>query len=97
MDERYVGIDLHRRRSVIHVMDGEGNKLSGCRIDNTPMNLLGALPPPAEGVEVVVEATYSWYWAVDLLQDNGYAVHLSHPSGKRVGTPAREERRARRP
>jgi transposase len=85
MDERYVGIDLHRRRSVIHVMDGEGNKLSGCRIDNTPMNLLGALPPPAEGVEVVVEATYSWYWAVDLLQDNGYAVHLSHPSGNDWG------------
>jgi transposase len=85
MDERYVGIDLHRRRSVIHVMDGEGKNLSGTRIENTPINLLGALPPPGDGVEVVVEATYSWYWAVDLLQDNGYSVHLSHPSGNDWG------------
>jgi transposase len=85
MDERYVGIDLHRRRSVIHVMDGEGTKISSVRITNEPMNLLAALPPPAEGVEVVVEATYAWYWAVDLLQDNRYSVHLSHPSGNDWG------------
>lgn len=85
MDERYVGIDLHRRRSVIHVMDAEGTKLSSTRVTNEPMNLLGAMPPPGDGVEVVVEATYSWYWAVDLLQDNGYSVHLSHPSGNDWG------------
>jgi hypothetical protein len=49
MEERYVGIDLHRRRSVIHVMDGD-TKISSTRITNEPANLLGALPPPADGV-----------------------------------------------
>jgi len=34
MDRRYVGIDLHRRRSVIYAMDAEGTKLFCERIDN---------------------------------------------------------------
>jgi hypothetical protein len=40
MDRLYVGIDLHRRRSVIYAMDAEGNKLDCVRIANDPMTLL---------------------------------------------------------
>src|SRR5437588_4267720 len=29
--------------------------------------------------EVVIEATYGWYWAVDLLQELGATVHLANP------------------
>jgi transposase len=39
----------------------------------------------APGSDVVVEATYGWYWAVDLLQDMGYVVHLAHPRGNDWG------------
>jgi len=31
--------------------------------------------------EVVLEATYGWYWAVDALRDQGAVVHLAHPLG----------------
>ena len=31
--------------------------------------------------EVVLEATYGWYWAVDALQAGGAVVHLAHPLG----------------
>jgi transposase len=31
--------------------------------------------------EVVLEATYGWYWAVDVLQARGAHVHLAHPLG----------------
>jgi len=30
---------------------------------------------------VVVEATYGWYWAVDVLEAAGAEVHLAHPLG----------------
>jgi transposase len=30
---------------------------------------------------VVLEATYGWYWAVDVLQEQGARVHLAHPLG----------------
>ena len=35
--------------------------------------------------EVVVEATYGWYWVVDLLQANGARVHLANPPGLNWG------------
>ena len=31
--------------------------------------------------EVVLEATYGWYWAADVLADVGATVHLAHPLG----------------
>jgi transposase len=31
--------------------------------------------------EVVLEATYGWYWAVDVFQACGAHVHLAHPLG----------------
>ena len=31
--------------------------------------------------DVVLEATYGWYWAVDALRDQGARVHLAHPLG----------------
>ncbi len=30
---------------------------------------------------MAIEATYGWYWAVDVLQAEGARVHLVHPSG----------------
>jgi transposase len=85
VESRYVGIDLHRRRSVIYAMDGDGEKLDCVRIANDPMTLLEAVSGAGSDAEVVVEATYGWYWAVDLLQEAGFAVHLAHPSGNDWG------------
>jgi len=85
VEQRYVGIDLHRRRSVIYTMDGEGQKLSCIRIANDPAALMAAVAPAGDDAHVVVEATYGWYWAVDLLRDNGFDVHLAHPSGNDWG------------
>ena len=55
----YVGIDLHRSRSVIVVIDQDGNKLSSTRIENSPLNLEAELISiaPDGDVDVVVEAT----------------------------------------
>jgi transposase len=85
MDRRHVGIDLHRRRSVIYAMDVEGERLFCERIDNDALRLLEVVSAAGEGAEVVIEATYGWYWAVDLLRDAGFSVHLAHPSGNAWG------------
>ena len=56
------------------------------RVANDPFDsgegARGAGPEP----EVVIEATYGWYWAVDLLQEQGATVHLANPSGLNWGT-----------
>jgi transposase len=66
-------------------MDAAGEKLDCVRIANDPLALLEAVSSAGSDAEVVVEATYGWYWAVDLLQEAGFAVHLAHPSGNDWG------------
>ena len=54
----YVGIDLHRRRSVIVVLNDDGDRVSWCRIDNTPANLAAEMRRcRRRGAEVAMEAT----------------------------------------
>ena len=76
-----VGIDLHRRRSVIVRMTEAGAKLETVRIDNDPVVLGLEMAKAGPDPEVVLEATYGWYWAVDALQAAGARVHLAHPLG----------------
>lgn len=79
---QYVGIDLHRRRSVIVRMTPEGERLGAAvRIDNDPFELAQQVASWGESPEVVLEATYGWYWAADVLADAGAMVHLAHPLG----------------
>jgi transposase len=78
---QFVGIDLHRRRSVIVRQSESGEQLSAVRILNDPASLQLELEQAGSDPEVVLEATYGWYWAVDVLQAAGARVHLAHPLG----------------
>ena len=79
MDQQYVGIDFHRRRSVIVRVSAEGERLGLHRIVNDPCELAAVIGQCGESPQVVIEATYGWYWAVDLLQELGAIVHLANP------------------
>jgi transposase len=81
MASQYVGIDLHRRRSVIVRQDAEGEVLEQVRIDNDPVALACEIEKAGPDPEVVLEATYGWYWAADVLAACGARVHLAHPLG----------------
>jgi transposase len=76
-----VGIDLHRRRSVIVRTTAAGEVLESVRIVNDAERLADVIARAGEAPEVVLEATYGWYWAVDALQAAGAGVHLAHPLG----------------
>ena len=76
-----VGIDLHRRRSVIVRMTEDGRKLGTARITSSPAALRAEITKAGENPRVVVEATYGWYWAADVLEEAGAEVHLAHPLG----------------
>lgn len=79
--QQYVGIDLHRRRSVIVRQNADGELLEQVRIDNDPVALACEIEKAGDRPEVVLEATYGWYWAADVLQACGATVHLAHPLG----------------
>ncbi len=52
MERPYVGIDLHRRRSVIYTMNADGEKLDCVRIANDPLTLLEAVGKAGADAEV---------------------------------------------
>ena len=68
MDRQYVGIDFHRRRSVIVRKYAAGEKLSSVRVPNDPLAIAAVVADAGPEPEVVIEATYGWYWIVDWLQ-----------------------------
>ena len=82
---QYVGIDLHRRRSVMVRRSADGETLDTVRIDNDAITLAAELAKAGEHPEVVLEATYGWYWAADVLAECGAKVHLAHPLGNNWG------------
>ena len=76
-----VGMDLHRRRSVLVRMTADGRKLETTRITNSPVELRKQIAKAGRCPQVVLEATYGWYWAADALAEAGARVHLAHPLG----------------
>jgi hypothetical protein len=58
--QQYVGIDLHRRRSVIVRMDDAGEVLEVSKIDNDPVALAMTLADAGRDPEVALEACYGW-------------------------------------
>ena len=79
--KQFVGIDLHRRRTVIAATTEGGEVLESVRIAGDVERLASVMARAGECPEVVLEATYGWYWAVDALQAGGASVHLAHPLG----------------
>jgi hypothetical protein len=55
-----VGMDLHRRRSVLVRMSEDGRKLGTARISNSPAALRAELARAGKNPRVVLEATYGW-------------------------------------
>jgi transposase len=85
-----VGIDLHRTRSHIAVIDEQGEQLWSRRIINDAQTFLTLLEGVGE-CRVALEATYGWEWLADVLQDAGYELHLAHPMRTKA-TPLRGSR-----
>ena len=79
--QQFVGIDLHRRRSVIVRTTERGDPLETVRISNDVDSLTKVMARAGVSPEVVLEATYGWYWAADVLAALGASVHLAHPLG----------------
>src|SRR5262249_52895867 len=76
----YVGIDVHRKRSQVAVVDTGGEVLANRNVPNGTepiLKVIGGLPP---GAPAAFEAGFGTGWLVELLEDYGFTQHLVHPS-----------------
>lgn len=89
MEKYYGGIDLGARYSQICVINDRVSKLVQKKVKNEWSQILPLLGPFQEGIKLVVESTFNWYWLIDGLQDEGYDVCLAHTLGLSMITKAK--------
>ncbi|MFH8347394.1 hypothetical protein [Streptomyces sp. NPDC018045] len=77
--QAYVGIDVHRLRSQIAVMDKDGRTAAHRNVTSGRETVLGVLGELPTGTPVAFEAAYGWGRLIELLQDHGFDAHLAHP------------------
>ena len=91
---RSSGWSLHRRRSVLVRMTEDGRKLETVRITSSPAALRREIAKAGKHPRVVLEATYGWYWVVDVLEAAGrtctWRIRWAWVSGRRVKNDYRD-------
>ena len=91
----YLGVDLHRKRSVVTALAEDGTVLLSRRIPSAPeafRRVFGELEPWS--ISVAFEATYGWSWFADLLADAGIDAHMAHHLATKASAAGRVRRRA---
>src|SRR3989442_4686237 len=85
----YAGIDVHRKRSQVSLVDGDGKELLNRNVDNGSDAMLEILEDLEPGTPVAFEAAYGWGWLADLLEESELEAHLVHPSACQAIASAR--------
>src|SRR6266568_845215 len=85
----YAGIDVHRKRSQVAVLDEAGTELVNRNVDNGSEAMIDILEELEPGTPVAFEAAYGWGWLADLLEESELEAHLVHPSACKAIASAR--------
>jgi transposase len=75
--KKYIGCDAHRRYSVFVSVDENGRASPATRVEHEGTALQEYLARLPAGADVAVEATGSWYWLVDAIEEAGKKPHLA--------------------
>src|SRR6266700_1224614 len=75
----YAGIDVHRKRSQVAVIDQDGEVLANRNVPNGVKHILSVIGGLPAGTPAALEAAFGWGWLAGLLEDYGFEAHLVHP------------------
>lgn len=66
--------------SYLTIINERGSRVFRKKLPNDPKVILEVLGSYRNTiVGIAVESTYNWYWIVDTLMEQDYAVHLANP------------------
>jgi len=74
----YVGVDLHKHTSWFYVIDDDGKRISSKNISNNLEILKKYFEQLPKPFTLAVEATYNWYYFVDLAREYADTVFLAN-------------------
>ena len=75
----YVGIDVHRKRSQVAVINHDGEVLANRNVTNGVAPILSVIGGLPAGTPAAFEAAFGWGWLLELLEDYGFEPHMVHP------------------
>jgi len=75
----YVGIDVHRNRSQVAVIDEGGKVLANRNVPNGAKPVLSVIGSLQAGTPAAYEAAFGWGWLLELLEEHGFEPHMVHP------------------
>jgi transposase len=75
---KFVGIDYHKRSSVITVGDSAGNCLFQIRLPNDEAAIRAFFEKLPTGTSCAIESCRGYEWFIDLLTDIGHKVHVAN-------------------
>ena len=74
----YVGVDLHKETSWFYIVDAQSKKYDSKNIQNKPEILKKYFEQIPKPFTLAVEATYNWYFFVDLAEQYAQKVFLAN-------------------
>jgi hypothetical protein len=74
----YVGLDVHRKRTQVAILDDAGKQPANRNVTNDPGGLMPVLATLDPETPVAFESAYGWGWVAELLDDLGLEPHLAH-------------------
>ena len=85
----YIGIDHHKQYSHMTVMDQKGKVIKTGKVGNFRCEVEEFLEGLGQEMEAVIEAGYSSYTMIDVLEDLGVKVKIAHPQQVKAIAKAR--------
>ena len=75
----YVGIDVHRKRSQVAVVNEGGEVLANRNVPNGVRPILSVIGELPAGTPAAFEAAHGWGWLLEVLEGYGFEPHMVHP------------------
>ena len=85
----YLGVDLHKRSCWVTVLDADGHLRESRKLGTEKWELLEFFGQVAKPAAVAVEATFNWYYFLNVIEPLGLELHLVHPWKTRAIASAR--------
>ena len=85
----YLGVDLHKRSCWVTVLDADGHLFESRKLGTEKWELLEFFGRVQKPAAVAVEATFNWYYFLNVIEPLGLELHLVHPWKTRAIASAR--------
>ena len=89
MEKLYLGVDLHKRSCWVTVLDADGHLVESRKLGTERWELLDYFGKVRKPAALAVEATFNWYYFLNLVEPLGLELHLVHPWKTRAIASAR--------